>query len=543
MKCLTTILWPALVGSLLAAGTAAETAQPSAGAEKRTDREELRQERKKAAHRRRRIIFNNDGNDVFTCKEPTLASFLDARTTALVGTHVDTIYYCTNVSLGMFTHNTKVGQVLFSKEIPWVANNWTREFHGQGTDNLRMMLDFCRQNKIELFFSMRMNDTHDASPTNAHFFLPQWKKDHPERLLGSLGGKHKHGARTAADYGRQEVRDLTFNLYQEVCRNYDLDGIEMDFFRHAFFFKRHAMGQDCKAEERDMMTGLLRRIRKMTETVGLQRGRPILISARVPDSVGYSAAIGLDVVRWMEEDLIDILVPSGYFRLNSWQVSVQLGHKYDVPVYPCLSDSRVRDPEARGVRASLPCYRARAMNVWYSGADGVYLFNLFDPHLPHWSELGDPKVLESLDKVYSTGARDMRSAMRGLTNAERFLNRQVVLPGRPVPLKPGEPVAIDLPVGQPLQESEAQDIRPRVTLRLRVKELADASDLSVRLQNELLGGGTKSGEWLDYSVPPALVSGGTNRFEITLKPESAAKPVVEDLLLWVRYKKTPGGEE
>lgn len=60
----------------------------------------------------------------------------------------------------------------------------------------------------------------------------------------------------------------------------------------------------------------LRRVRTMTDEVGQKRGRPLLIAVRVPDSAGYAKALGLDVPRWLEEDLIDIMVAGGYFWLQ-----------------------------------------------------------------------------------------------------------------------------------------------------------------------------------------------------------------------------------
>ncbi|HOQ29349.1 MAG TPA: hypothetical protein PLH36_11480, partial [Armatimonadota bacterium] len=65
-------------------------------ARKVTNLQELRQERSRLAHRTRRIIFNNDGNEpVYYLKEATAKELLDCRTTALKGTHVDSIFYCT----------------------------------------------------------------------------------------------------------------------------------------------------------------------------------------------------------------------------------------------------------------------------------------------------------------------------------------------------------------------------------------------------------------------------------------------------------------
>jgi len=125
------------------------------------------------------------------------------------------------------------------------------------------------------------------------------------------------------------------------------------------------------------------------------------------------------------------IVPSGYFRLNHWEVSVQLAREYGVAVYPCLNESRVKDIEARRGRASPASYRARATNVWDSGADGVYMFNSFNPRSPLWRELGDPKTLETMDKVYCTGARGVRAANSYVANGVRFLNRQLLSPERP----------------------------------------------------------------------------------------------------------------
>ena len=532
MACLTSVV---LLVSVCSRGVTA--ADDSA---KITNLEELKQQRKKAAKRRRRIIFNNDGCDaVYFSKAATPEALLECRTTALVGTQVDTIFYCTWCSgFSNFTYNTKIGRVFTCTESQ-LSNNKVGQFIEQGTDPLKIMVDFCRNSGIEIFWSMRMNDTHDVSSAwYGPLLFPQLKKDHPDWLLGSKEKPTRHGRWTGVDYGRPEIRDLAFQFIEEVCENYDVDGIEMDFFRHLNYFKRVAAGEHAGDEQRDMMTGLVRRVRKMTEEVGLKRGKPILVAVRVPDSVGYCSASGFDVVRWMEEDLIDLLVPSGYFRLNPWETSVELGHKHGVAVYPCLSESRLKDVEAQKVRSSLECYRARAMNVWNSGADGVYMFNFFDPHRAEWSELGDPAGLATLDKVYCTGARGVRTANSWLAKGLKFLNRSPVSPQRPVALGAGKTATIELRVGEEVPKSESRGFTADVQLRLRLKDLPRADELSVKLNDKPLAGGTNSGEWLEYPVSPPLVAKGVNRFEITLEAQSKAKPVLQDLLLWVRHKKS-----
>ncbi len=388
---------------------------------------------------------------------------------------------------------------------------------------------------------MRMNDTHDAFTDCwwGPLVISKLKKDHPEWLVGSETKRPKYGRWSAVDYGRQEIRDLAFQYIQEVCENYDVDGVELDFFRTPLFFRSQAMGQDVGQEERGMMTSMIRRIRKMTERVGIKRGRPILVAVRVPDSVGHCAAIGLDIIPWMEEDLIDILVVSGWYRLNPWQVSVQLAHKYDVAVYPCLSAARVW---VKDKRILCDRYRANAMNVWDSGADGVYTFNYFISRSPLWRELGDPKTLETMDKLYCRDGMNpvgsyYKCINKWLANGERFVNRQLLSACLPLALKSGEAATVELRVGQHVRESKSKGLVPEVTLRLRVKGLPDAADLSVKLNDKPLSGGVKSEWWVEYSVNPGFVRKGVNRFEILLQPGSTAKPVLQDLQLWVRYKK------
>jgi len=542
--------WNACV--LLAVGWAAFRADVLPAAEPPSQPaalEQLRKERHKAAHRKRRIIMNNDGNEaVYQCDEPTRAEFLKHRTTGIVGTQIDTLFYCTwSSGFSHFTHNTKVGKVFDTKANPpgaargyGFAKNITGDLIRQGTDPLQLVIDFCRQHDVEVFWSMRMNDTHDASGSwYGPPLFPPLKKEHPEWLLGSRDKRPKRGRWTAVDYGRPEIRDLAFRFVEEVCRDYDVDGVELDFFRHLNYFKRPSRGLPASQEECDMMSGLLRRIREMTERVGLARGRPILVAVRVPDSPGYCKAHGLDLLRWLEEGLIDILVPSGYFRLNPWEVSVELGHRHGVAVYPCLSESRISDSEARKIRMSDESYRARAMNVWASGADGVYTFNRADPTLRIYREIGDPQTLRTLDKVYTTGARGVRGANSWQAGGLRFLGYAPLSPQRPRVLKPGEPVTVELPVGEDLAASKPGGTLPDVRLAVRIKGDFRPEELAVRLNGKPLAEREPSGRWIRLPVNPADVRKGPNRVEMTLKPDGKDKLVVDDLVLWVRHPKKP----
>ena len=82
----------------------------------------MNQTRRDARWRRRRIIYNNDGDDVIQAKTPQKAAqgllrrdsgelidnFLDARARTLLGTQVDSSWYCSCMAGVRFSHHTKL---------------------------------------------------------------------------------------------------------------------------------------------------------------------------------------------------------------------------------------------------------------------------------------------------------------------------------------------------------------------------------------------------------------------------------------------------
>lgn len=483
--------------------------------------DEFVQQRREAAHRQRRIILNDDGNVVIYYPQNlpvTAENVLAQRTAPLVGSHVDSIFYCPiSAGFGYFTHNTKVGAVL---EHPiFGSRNIARELINQGTDSLKMIVDFAHAHGLEVFFSMRMNDTHDAAhrPDNPYPLFPPLKQQHPEWLLGSWDKRPPYAPWSSVDYGRPEIRELAFRFIEEVCQNYEVDGVELDFFRHLAFFKSVAYGGQASPEERDLMTELMRRIRQMAEAEGRKRGRPILLAVRVPDSVEYCRAVGLDLERWLAEGLIDLLIGSGYFQLNPWEYLVQLGHKYGVPVYPSLDESRVRSDGPPYPRNSIESYRARAAQAWQSGADGVYLFNFFNPRSPMLWEIGDPHVLARLDKYYFVTVRHYSPEMY-LKGGRAFQNLPVLTPDNPLPLVAQEPATLPLWLGE--QTEAIEEAQPRFTLALMCPA---PSPLQVSFNGTALTAPTLQGVWQHYEVPPRAIKPGKNEVRLTLPPPGASE--------------------
>ncbi len=509
--------------SLVVAGLVAVA--PALAAEPQNDA--FLQKRRELRLRKRRVILNNDGCDcLYFPKDlkPTPENFLARRTSPLAGSHVDAVFYCT-ISSGFsnFTHATKVGHIL-TRQVGDELNvagkrNVTQALIDQGTDPLKLVQDWCHENGLECFWSFRMNDTHDGAhrPTKEYPLFPKLKAAHPEYMIGTYRKRPRHGSWTSVNYALPAIRDLAFQYIEEVCRNYDVDGIELDFCRHLSYFPSVAFGGEATDAEREMMTSMLRRVRAMAEREGRTRGRPILIATRVPDSIPYCRAVGLDLEQWLKEDLIDILVGGFYMRLNPWEYLAELGKRYNVAVYAGLSESRVRGDAPPFSRNSMESYRGRAMRAWQAGVHGVYLFNFFDPAGAMLSEIGEPDKLRTLDKIYYATIRN-RNPNGYLAGGKRFQTIPILTPQNPMGIRLGETRTIQLAVGGDVTGSQGS--APDVKLHL---QLLGADSVVVRFNGTRLTTDEQSGRWTVFPVDPALLKPGTNAVAITAQPKETPR--------------------
>jgi len=237
--------------------------------------------------------------------------------------------------------------------------------------------------------------------------------------------------------------------------------------------------------------------------------------------------MGLDLESWLQNDYVDIVAVSDYWRLSPWQTNVDLVHRYGKKVFACLSESRERDKDACSLRNSIESYRARVMQALQAGVDGIYLFNAQDvSNETLYNELGDPDVLRALPKVYVSTARGVGNADFWMRDGvKRFLEREFVCPSRPRSLPPGEPVELPLLIG----DEAVGDDAPSFVLELALSEETDTT-LSVCCNGRSLAlrPGDAAGKWL-ADIDRNTILNGANTFNIT----SQADAVLLDLTLWV----------
>ena len=498
-----------------------------------------RLQRTEAVWRRRRILFNNDGMDLLEPAAGTPQGLLGLRTMPLAGSHVDTICYCTHHSFNLCTHRTAVAETAGMAGPDWAPN--ARRLVRRGRDCLQIMIGFCHRHGMELFWSMRMNDTHDAAMVER---TSRFKREHPELLMGRPGEFTGYPGDPrwwcAVNYERESVRRTAWNLIDEVAHRYDVDGIELDLFRHPIYFRPQMFGRPAEPHQRAAMTQFLRSVRATTRHAETQRRRPLLLAVRVPDALEVCLRFGLDVERWVSERLIDLLIPGGYWHLAPWQEMVALGHAGGVPVYPCISGTRIRGRAANRLPQETPLTRGEALTIHHAGGDGVYLFNRFDTAAAEYRELGDHCRLRRLPRSYAQSPGG---------SVDRFLGARIRHRRGLLPLPLDAPRVVWLEVGERLHRE-----RERVRLRVRISDLAARDAVAISLNDMPLppfdgsaatqsdpnpwryhgwfANGNAAG-WLERALDPALVRHGWNAFSITAAGGGRGDLVLQDLELAV----------
>lgn len=411
-----------------------------------------------------------------------------------------------------------------------------------GTDPLRMQVESAHTNGMEFFWSMRMNDIHDGNKDYGYTRLSDWKKkqlfDEDGQLLSNSDPRfmaHLVGpggrSPTSANYADKIVRDMVEDTITYVSKHYDVDGIELDYFRHLYLFASQNRKQTVTDNEREALTQMMRNIRDKTEQIGKARGRPLLLAIRVPDSPAYCREIGIDLETWLEEGLVDLLNVSGYFRLRDWGKSVALGKKYNLPVYASLDESRIPYKE-RPDRNDEPVLRARLLEAMAAGVDGAYIFNfqlakdwerVFVSKSDHTYDLDKPA------RFYPSYRKLKYDAFKYLPkgNMQDFIERKIVSPivhsdpwAEFIVLAPGEAETVNLNVAHPSLD------KANATLLLRFEESPQSNNqITIHLNEQAIEFASLAHQTasLRIELPAGIIKKGRN--SLTIQNSSQSKAV------------------
>ena len=385
-----------------------------------------------------RLLLNSDGGDgALMAFEPSITPEQLCRVVnEIEGTQVDVFIQCVQWSDEQMLYPTRVAEV-YAKPIsedherdfekyPGIRR-WARNVDSlleAGRDPLQIWSRRSHEAGMQFWPSLRMNDIHKDWSERWPSLRSQWERDNPQVRLGSAvpdryrhqanrSPQPSHGYSWAMDYALEEVRNRKLAIIEEVCADYDVDGFELDFLSHPYYFKK---GKE--ANGLPLMNDFVHQVRMRLDEIGRAKGRKLTLLARVLPALELNRKIGLDVPTWIREGWVDVIAPAtrGYLDISADLTPfVELARRTGVEISGGLSDLYVRDyTGSRTGRASIEMLRAAAAAAWQSGVTSLHLFNydchatgkgkpgvLFSPdEIQALQELGDPALIARKDKHY-----------------------------------------------------------------------------------------------------------------------------------------------
>ena len=440
-----------------------------------------------------KIIYNWDGAPQGYSEYPqTMEQFLEKTYAVMKDTQVGAHFWSmegvdfVQLKKGNFPIK-KTGLYQSTPEFTGYGNRLA--MYERGEDPHEAMIKRGHELGIDVYASIRMNDTHFSGMQPAdmadskHPSLSDFRREHPEYLIGD---RTSEWFALSYDFSIAAVRQHRFDSIKEICELYDWDGVELDWQRHAFHFD-----EDYGYRFRYTLTDLQRAVRKMADEISEKRGKPFYLAARVNGYIEMCNNIGYDIETWVDEGLVDILIPAGGADTET-EAEVdkfkEICEGTDIVVYPGFDSGVSQMPaysEGPYIKDQMRT-RGLASRHFAKGADGIYIFNWHangDTRRELLSTIGSPETLRSTDKIYAATRRHLvyEGDWRGAYKKDR-LRGTVPVPLRVTMTGDGPTCILDV------ADDFSNDKPKSVELRIRLQDWLKGDKVKVELNGQEISG-------------------------------------------------------
>ena len=504
-----------------------------------------------------RVIYSNDTTNITSCvspfhktREPFRASMLEATVDEVAGL-VDAHFL--QPGLGMVP-------MWPSKVMPLEPHYaWIKERYGVGPDSfgnfvmrggdiVQTFVDRCRATRQAPFISFRLNDAHHKEFTHPKpgdkpggsmgMSVTRHYVDHPEFILNP---DSKRGADLVQNWIHDEVRAQKLALITELCENYDLDGLELDYMRFYSFFDQEKTTLD---QRRSIMTGFLKEVRAVLDRTA-RGGKRRWLCARVPCLVRGLDTLGLDLPALTAHGLDMVNLSASYFTTQQMDlpaIRAQVPQTTALYVEMChsIANGSKLVPGYDTFtfrRATREQYETTAHLAYARGADGVSLFNF-----AYYREHGGPgrgpfaeppfDALMELDEPEKLAAKPQHWFL-----ATGWNNPYLRPPVLPRGLREKSSTSFDLDMAPPTAgwkgegrlrlQADATLAGRNIRARCNGTDLLLTDDVTEPFENpypSMLG---RTETLLVWKVPAGLLRDGKNSFEFT---HQSGKPITLEYL-------------
>ena len=242
--------------------------------------------------KRQRTIYYNDARHyyLFVFEPPMALEDAWRPVDEVAGTGVDTFVYGVDRGDGLF-YRSKVGQQFkyggssteFRQAAYWRVWHNMKSLSDRGLDLLRVLIDRAHEWGMDFFAGARLGPYAGMDPSHS-------------TANGGHGFMHR------------EVRDHLYDVLEELATQYPSQGVELDFAAAPGGAPFCLRPEDVE-EGMPVITEWVERVSRMVRNRDSEPGQ---VGVRVYPTEPINRRHGLDVRRWIDDGLIDFVVPMVY---------------------------------------------------------------------------------------------------------------------------------------------------------------------------------------------------------------------------------------
>ena len=344
-----------------------------------------------APTRRRRVppfkvLFSNDTTNICSCVSPYHKKRDPFRPEMLQAT----VDEATGVDVHMLQPGLGWIPWWKSREYPadehcrrWMERTGLKpdSFHQYmlgGGDLVKVFVQRCRAKGVAPFVSLRLNDGHHLENAGAKsrrsIWVSRFYEEHPGYRIGA--NKRSWDERVL-NWAAPEVRAHKLAFVRELCEQYDIEGFELDFMRHASLFR---LADTTAQQRRRIVAGFVAEVRAILDRTATP-GRRRWLCARVPCLLEFHGRLGIDLPAMVEAGLDMVNLSPYYFTQQHHDLAKIRTLVPEAAVYLEMTHCTTTGPSRGGYDSF--SYRRTLDEQFYTtahvayrrGADGVSLFN------------------------------------------------------------------------------------------------------------------------------------------------------------------------
>ncbi len=513
------------------------------------------------------VLFSNDMTNTTTCTSPYHKKGESFRPEVLEATVDETAGH------GIDVHMLQPGlgwvPMWKSRVYPVEEHfRWLKERYGAepdtfgravlgGADLVKLFVERCHLRGQKAFISYRLNDSHhkefaDAKPGEkvsggSAQGLSRFYCEHPEwRISNDLKSWHLR----VQNWAVPEVRAHKFAFLEELCANYDIDGLELDYMRHCNFFQPD---KTTSEQRREIMAGFVKQVRELLDRTA-KPGQHRCLCVRIPCFLAAHDPLGIDVAAFAEAGA-EMFNLSPYYIFEQQNDSVAIRKRIpNAAVYVEFTHDTRNGPRPTATvgyddfsfrRATVEQIQTTAHLAYARGLDGVSAFNFvyyrehgtpmrgpFDePPFDVFNHLGDPAWLARQPQHYFVA--------QATWDVPAVPDRRLGSGRKPLRANAGETVRVELDGAPPaggwsgaarLRIQTAKDLTDqRLSVKLNGTPLEADADIREPYPNPyspLLATAETLRAW---RVPADILRDGPNQIDVKLESGAMVELLFVDL--------------